>query len=578
MRTIFRLAAAAALALALLPRLADAQVVRGELVERGTGRPISGALVVLLDGGARARAAMTAQDGRFTLAAPGPGTYTLRADRVGFASTVSAPLALGAGEERVFRMEAGAGAITLSGITARAGRRCGVRPGVGEATAVLWEEARKAISAAAHQEGEPARFDLVLFARDLDGESGRVIRDDRRELSSQTHTPFVSLAADTLSRRGFVRPVGDSVAYDAPDAHLLLSDRFLDEHCFRVEEDPARPGMVGLAFEPVRSRIVSEVAGVLWLDRASAELRSLEFRYVNVRRELEEAGAGGTVEFERIPAGRWIVSRWTIRMPQLLARSVAREIPARGVNRRRLGLPRTEYGVHSVREAGGIVVSSSVREARTPGRVGRLAGVVWDSIAGAPLAGARVFLSGTRWSAATDTAGAFAIGEVPEGRYTAAFSHPVLVEWGAVPRTATVEVRAGVEARAALGVPSRATAAASRCKPEELRQLQRSRGVIMGVVTAPDGRPQPKVKVRFTWAWKEPRWTGISYPYVEVETDEHGFFTACAVPTDFNLRVRVRGDGVAFDERVILRSLWARHDIRVPPAFTDTSRENRESQ
>src|SRR5688500_16149236 len=120
MRTIFRLVAAAALALTLLPRLADAQVVRGELVERGTGRPISGAMVVLLDGGARVRAAMTAQDGRFTLAAPGPGTYTLRADRVGFASTVSAPLTLGAGEERGFRMEAGAGTITLSGITARA--------------------------------------------------------------------------------------------------------------------------------------------------------------------------------------------------------------------------------------------------------------------------------------------------------------------------------------------------------------------------------------------------------------------------------------------------------------------------
>jgi hypothetical protein len=572
MRTLFRLVAAAALALALVPRPADAQVVRGELVERGTGRPIPGAMMVLLEGGARVRAAMTAQDGRFTLAAPGPGTYTLRADRVGFPSTVSAPLTLGPGEEHGFRMEADAGAITLSGITARAGRRCRVRPGVGEATAVLWEEARKAISAAAHQEGEPARFDLVVFARDLDAESGRVIRDDRRELSAQTRTPFASFTADTLSRRGFVRPVGDSVAYDAPDAHLLLSDRFLDEHCFRVEEDPARPGMVGLAFEPVRTRIVAEVAGVLWIDRASAELRSLEYRYVNVQRELADAGAGGTVELERLPGGRWIVSRWTIRMPQLLARSVATEIPARGVTRRRLGLPRTEYSVHSVREAGGIVVSSSVRKARTPGRVGRLAGVVWDSIAGAPLAGARVFLSGTRWTATTDTAGAFAIDEVPEGRYTAAFAHRVLVEWGAVPLTASVEVRAGAEARAELGVPSRATIAASRCTPEERRTMETERrGVVSGVVTR-DGRPAPGATVRFTWPAMDRRARQVELLFVQVETDADGKFTACAVPTGVQLTLRVRGPGLALEQKLITRDVWTRHDVHAGAPSTEPTR------
>jgi len=551
---------AAVLALSLLPRPAAAQAVRGVLVERASGAPVPGALVVLLEDGARVGAGMTGGDGRFLVRAPRAGTYTLRADRVGFRSTTSGPIVLGTDETREHRMEAGEAAVALVGIIARSDRRCRARPGAGrEGTAVLWEEARKAIESAAHVSDEtPLRFDLVVYARDLDPD-GKVQRDDRRRLTGQMRTPFVSTAADTLSRRGFVRAEGDSVVYDAPDADLLLSDRFLDEHCFRVEERADRPGQVGLAFEPVGSRRrVAEVAGVLWLDRATAELRDLEYRYVNVMRELSEAGAGGGVRFERLPTGRWIVSRWTIRMPQLV------QVTA---HQRLLGRPGPiRLELRSVREAGGLVVGSPAREARTPGPVGRLRGMVWDSVRAAPLPGALVVLSGTRWSATTDSAGEFAFPEVAEGRYTASFTHPALREWGAVPRPVPVAVRPGEEARVDMAVPSRATIAAAYCTPDELKMMEEARGVVMGVVTA-GGTPDPHASVRFTWPLMAPDWRRVTYPFVEVETDVHGFFTACAVPVGMRLRLRVRSPMVAVEQRLITRTLWARHDVHAPPAL-----------
>jgi len=65
--------------------------------------------------------------------------------------------------------------------------------------------------------------------------------------------------------------------YDGIDARVFLSDPFLDTHCFRIRPSRDADGTVGLAFEPVESREVSDVEGVLWLDEQTAELRVLEF-------------------------------------------------------------------------------------------------------------------------------------------------------------------------------------------------------------------------------------------------------------------------------------------------------------
>ena len=89
-------------------------------------------------------------------------------------------------------------------------------------------------------------------AREGDGDSGEEIQtggvlggeEQRRE--GYMLTPFESLPADSLVHYGFVQSDGRDQMYYAPDAGVLLSDPFLDTHCFRLAS--GREGLVGLAF------------------------------------------------------------------------------------------------------------------------------------------------------------------------------------------------------------------------------------------------------------------------------------------------------------------------------------------
>ena len=71
---------------------------------------------------------------------------------------------------------------------------------------------------------------------------------------------------------------------------------------------------VGIAFEPIPSRgRIAEIRGTLWLNRATSELRRLDFHYANLSR-LQES-AGGEMAFARLRDGAWAITRWSIRMP-----------------------------------------------------------------------------------------------------------------------------------------------------------------------------------------------------------------------------------------------------------------------
>ena len=75
-----------------------------------------------------------------------------------------------------------------------------------------------------------------------------------------------------------------------------------------------KSGLIGVAFEPVKQRRDTDIEGVLWVDRESAQLRYLEFRYTPISWRGREL-SGGKVEFHQLPSGAWIVRRWSIRMP-----------------------------------------------------------------------------------------------------------------------------------------------------------------------------------------------------------------------------------------------------------------------
>jgi hypothetical protein len=327
MMRVLRLVLAAALV--LVARSAAAQRVRGELVEEESGRPVAAAFVVLLDGaGHRSAAGLTGADGGFVLAAPAPGRYTVRAERVGYAATSSAPLELAAGSVVPLRLSAGTQPVVLAGLLAAAGPRgCQVRPD-GGATAAVWEEARKALDAAAWtEEQELVRFAVLQRVRELDPDL-HLTREVSRSETRVGSRPFESPPAGQLATAGFMERRRDGVfVFHAPDAGVLLSDVFLDGHCFRVRDgNGGEEGLVGLGFQPVEGRSATGIAGTLWLDARTSELRHLEYRYPALRMRGPSDRVGGRVEFERLPTGAWIVRRWWIRTP-LVAREASGRRP-----------------------------------------------------------------------------------------------------------------------------------------------------------------------------------------------------------------------------------------------------------
>ncbi|HEV2736411.1 MAG TPA: carboxypeptidase regulatory-like domain-containing protein, partial [Longimicrobiaceae bacterium] len=445
----------------LAPLPLAAQAVRGQVVSESGGAGVPRALVLLQDTSGKTRAgALTGADGRFSLAAPAPGTYVLRAERVGHASALSPALTLRAGETVEQRLVAPAQVVELAGISVRGGgRRCQVRPGEGQAAATLWTEARKALGSAAWaRDARQSTYEVVRFDRELDPGSLRVLSDERRVSTAVTTHPFASIPADSLSRHGFVQTGPAGTFYYAPDAHVLLSDTFLDGHCFHVAEGGAE-GLVGLAFEPVRGREVPDVRGVSWLDRASAELRWLEYDYVRLPGGLPEGKLGGRVEFERLPSGAWLVNRWAIRMPRVAQETVR----VQEVTGSTTGAARVRERVVGIQETGGEVRVAASRDRAPAAARLAVAGSVYDSLRAAPLAGAEVFLSGTVHRATAGADGRFRLEDVPAGEYTVSFSHPSLAALGVAPPVRTFALRAGEAPALELAVPSAATLAAAVC-------------------------------------------------------------------------------------------------------------------
>jgi hypothetical protein len=119
-------------------------------VARGTGvdedgQPVRTALVLLLDGAGKQRAAtLTDTVGAFILRAPSAGSYKLRVERIGYRTTDGQAVELQAGSVVERRVVAAALPVELPALTAAAKRRCTSQPAEGEAVAVLWYEVRKA--------------------------------------------------------------------------------------------------------------------------------------------------------------------------------------------------------------------------------------------------------------------------------------------------------------------------------------------------------------------------------------------------------------------------------------------------
>ena len=295
-----------------------AQAVQGRLLDVRSGEPVAGALIVMLDAdGGEVATTVTSSRGTYLLRAPGAGIFRLRAERIGFENSVSDEITILADQTVSEELTASSSAIVLPVLAVESETECRVRPEEGQAIYVLWEEARKALQVT-ERTAAGYRFDAVMYQRLVNLWGEPLEQGDMQFVSMAGRHPFRSVPIEELEEQGFVREAEEGTYYYGPDAEVLLSDGFLDSHCFRYRT-AGDAIVVGLAFEPVREdRDRVDVEGVLWLDRQTSQLRTLEFSYTGVPRP-RQLGTGpgpyGQMVFDQLPDGGWIVREWWIRTP-----------------------------------------------------------------------------------------------------------------------------------------------------------------------------------------------------------------------------------------------------------------------
>lgn len=301
----------------VLPCAAAAQLFSGAALSESTGEPIPGALVMILnERGEVQRATLTDSLGRFQVAASHEGTYYLQAERLGFQTVTAGPLQLSENQPISVSLRLPFEPIALEGVQVISERRCLVRPREGLLAHRLWEQAAKALRAAAVlQDRQLVEYTVTTYERDVSLAEGR-LRTTRQDPRRVTGRPFATLSPRDLAEGGYVRIHEDSIQFHGPNAHVLLSDSFLDTHCLRVQSEGAeRDGLVGIGFEPVRERSVPDITGTLWLDERG-ELQHVQYQYTGLDQE-RLGSAGGRIEFDLLESGAWIVRSWWIRMPRI---------------------------------------------------------------------------------------------------------------------------------------------------------------------------------------------------------------------------------------------------------------------
>jgi hypothetical protein len=520
-----------------------AQTIRGSVVLPDSTTAASGAIVVISDAsGAVVARGLTAPSGNFAIKLAAPGSYAIRVLRIGVRPTSGPVVSVTNDDTAPVRVVLSAQTVTLSAINVRDRGTCRVDSDTGLAVTRVWEEARKAmLSSQLQSDRAPLVAEWIEYDRHLDS-TGRIVRGQKvRQTRSTTTHAFKSRPAAFLDSAGYVVLDNGVITYHAPDADVLLSDLFAAGHCFRLAAPPKEsPGLIGVAFTPARDRDgIRDIQGTVWVDRASAELRWLEFRYTRLSDVAAAAGAGGRVDFQRLVEGSWLISRWNLRMPQLEERKSSD-------NGLRRTIVATQPVIRAIQVTGGEVTrvtrDDSVVYSATGPRLA-IQVVARDSLVAAR--GAIVTLVGTDYRATANEAGAVVLSPILAGRYAVHISTPFMDSVGLAPTSGEVEAR--LDARVdSLRLPSARDVLLKVCPRDSVRGGQ---GMLLGSVRDARDAPVPNAAVVVTWQGNFDIVGGERSDHVRLTehtlgalSDANGSWRICGVPRDTMLVVRTVSD------------------------------------
>jgi hypothetical protein len=542
-RTLSVVVAVEALVGTLMSGPLHAQAIRIRAPTDSRSAPIVGAIADVLDAtGAVTGQGLLGTDGVRLVRLAAPGNYRVRVRRVGFEPVVSPSLRVAGTDtvEVLVRIPDRPVALDRHIVTTR--RRCAADAiGVGP-VAELLGQIRTALLVAGLSRGDGAPpLEQRAFIRTLGPDTlERAVRVSLPRRTTATR-PFAASSAAELSYLGYVRSDTSGLTFYAPDEQVLASDEFARDHCFDVVRGTGpQSGLLGVRFTPVPRR-ASDIAGTLWADSATAELRYVDFWHQDIRLPTAAMGAGhsgGQVLFARLDDGMWIVSAWRLRMPRFGSGDMTRD-----------GRPLGYY------ETGGVVTplatNGEAQSALLPYlemlRPARLAGAVFDSLANTPLDRATVWLepnvaddeavfgaAGTvpveRLARTTAGGGRYAFDSIPAGPYRLGVEHPGLDSIGVPLPHSDLRLRPGLTIDGPLATPSRATLANGCARSPG----GAGDGILFGSVRAADSR------LAIEHALVRVSWTDVSTVSKRAlvptqreaisRTDSAGVYRVCGVP------------------------------------------------
>lgn len=539
--------------LTVSPVVGHAQTVRGVVIDQ-LDRPLAGVVMQLVDSSSRVTIqALTNERGEYRLTGPAAGRYTVRSIRIGFRPTTR-PVSLRTSAEVMLNLAMTSNPVILEPVRSTGQTSCRVL-GLDStaATFAAWEQVRAALTAT----------DITASGREL---SSTTLSYDRRQtltgvtIGQTGHVstgavaqPWHSVSADSLRKIGYVvmDADGETRVFHGPDVGVLVSRPFAEDHCFHLvgSADSAR---IGVAFEPTSQRgDRPEIRGVVWLDRSTAELRDMEWQYVNIARNVDETATGGAMHFARLASGAWVIARWHIRMPLVEMAVTGRESTVRFRGEKITG----GELLAAVSSAGDTLFRSAPVTLR---------GFAFDSLTRTAMSGALVGIDGSKRAVVTDSSGSFEFRDVTPGAYRLITQHEALEAIGVSSQATTALVTSGEEF-VNVAVPSFETIWRLTC---ESNPPAGDTALVYGTVRGL-GRPRPIAGAAVIATWVDIEVTGkrnfsTKRWHLDGHTDSTGSYVLCGVPTQTGLRMRAvsdSGESGLIDLLPLGRQLVQRQDL-----------------
>lgn len=424
-RGALRAVVGAALLAAAAARHAVAQSIQGVVRDTAGRQPVSGAVVLLLDGAGRTVGRnITDQAGRYRIDVA-PGARTMRFLRIGYRPReIAVPDALHTADVDVAMT---ALPTMLEAMHVTSGASCSPRGDRLTALSLLEQARAGLLATVVAREAKPADMVRLRYTR-VDG--SELASGPRQKFhvdsSSDLKASFQAVrSAAEFVKDGFLDTLRGADILYGPDAETLLDNAFSDGYCFELRKrDGKRPRAVGLGFVPAKTQANRiDIDGTVWIDTVARRLEQIQFEYVGLDKSLRSLHLGGDIEFRELANGVVLIDRWSLRIPTVVTDTLQIERDAKPIVREWLLAQESGGAVATARWGDGSSWTAPLAEVN-------VRAVDHD---GNPVGGLLVSVDSSDYHATTDAHGLAVLSYMMPGTYRGTAIDPALSAIGVRP-------------------------------------------------------------------------------------------------------------------------------------------------